>query len=154
MLFSLAAGCGSGSIKSDEPVSGHYMKGESAYANKKYSIAKTHFEIVIKSYPTNVNALFKLANIYMRERQWDKALQFYTIILKIKPRFAKAHHNIAMLHLFKAKTHLNYYIANNESFNNKALGKLLDSIDGYSKNIKKKRSPLEKLADVVVSKNN
>ncbi|HEC28368.1 MAG TPA: tetratricopeptide repeat protein [Gammaproteobacteria bacterium] len=149
LLAMLVSGCGSSGIKPERNISENFMKGERAYANKNYALAKQQFEAVIKAYPDNIAALFKLANISMHERQWDKALSYYTVIIRKRPNYAKAHHNLAMLYLYKAKLHLNYYIANNESFNNKLLGKLIKSIDDYSKNRVERRTPLDKLADAV-----
>lgn len=149
LLVMLISGCSSSATKPERNISENFMKGESAYASKNYALAKQNYEAVIKAYPDNITALFKLANISMRERQWDKALNYYSIIIRKRPNHAKAHHNLAMLYLYKAKHHLNYYIANNESFNNRLLGKLIKSIDDYSKNRAEKRTPLDKLADAV-----
>jgi len=145
MLF----GCSSTEIKNDETASEHYMKAESAYAKKNYRLAEKHYQAVIKAYPNNIEALFKLANVSMRVKQFDNAMKYYTAIIHLKPNHAKAHHNLAMLHLHNAKNHLNYYIANNKSFNNKSLSDLIYSIDSYAKKRVKKQSPLDKLADAV-----
>jgi len=149
LLVMLISGCSSSGLKAERNISENFMRGESAYANKNYVLAKQNYEAVYKAYPNNITVLFKLANISMRERQWDKALNYYSVIIRRRPNYAKAHHNLAMLYLYKAKRHLNYYIANSESFNNKLLGKLIKSIDDYSKNRVERRTPLDKLADAV-----
>ena len=151
MIVLIVSGCSSNEIKPGAAISDHFLKAESAYAKKNYALAKKHYEIVIHAYPGNIESIFKLANISMREKQWDKALKYYTEVIRIKPDYAKAHHNLAMLHLYKAKMHLNYYIANNESFDNKTLGKLIESIDDYSNNKDDKRTPLDNLADAVTA---
>ena len=149
ILISLLIGCGTAEIKPDGNISHQFMKGEKAYSEKQYAKAKEHYEIVVKSYPENIAALFKLANISMREKQWNDARKYYTAIIRLKPTHAKAHHNLAMLHLYNAKTHLSYYIANNESFNNQSLGELINAIDSYSKKRPKKQSSLDQLAEAI-----
>ena len=154
MLGLAASGCNTNNVKPDTNISETYMKGESAYARKDYKQAKLHFEKVIIAYPDNIESLFKLANINMRNKNWDAAQTYYSAVIQLKPNHAKAHHNLAMLHLFKAKNHLNYYIANNESFDNKKLGILLNSINAYSSNSKSALTPLDRLADAVKTHKN
>jgi hypothetical protein len=67
----------------------------------------------------------------------------------LKPNHAKAHHNLAMLHLNKASKHLNYYVANNDSLNNKPIGTLIDAINDYSSHEPEKQTSLDRLANIV-----
>ena len=152
LLMSLLAGCGIIDNKPDVSISNHFMKGETAYANKKYSVAKYHFKFVLNAYPDNAEALFKLGNISMREKKWGDASIYYNNVIRNKPRHAKAHHNLAILHLYHAKNHLNYYIANNDSFDNKSPGKVISAIDQYSSNRTNKSTPQDRPADVVNAK--
>ena len=145
----ILGGCASTEIRQDQSMSEVFMKAETAYAQKQYSVAKQHYQAVVDKYPDNINALFKLANINMREKQWDKAMQLYTFILQLKPHHAKAHHNLAMLHLHKASNHLNYYIANNDSMNNQSIAQLIEAINGYSRHKPGKQSSIDRLADIV-----
>ncbi len=147
-LLALSA-CATTGVRDDQSTSEIFMKAESAYAKKDYKLAKQHYQSVIAKYPDNIGALFKLANISMREKDWNTAMDYYTIILSLKPTHAKAHHNLAMLHLNKAKNHLNYYIAHNNSMNNMALGKLIESINDYSYHKSDKVTSLDRLADIV-----
>lgn len=153
ILALVVSACGAVAVKPVGNISDYYLKAESAYAKNNYVLAKQGYEKVIQAYPNNTEALFKLGNISMRYRNWAHALNYYSQVLRIKPSHAKAHHNLAMLHLYQAKNHLNYYIANNDSFENKKLGKLIESIIDYSKNKQNKKSPLEKLAEAVKTRN-
>jgi tetratricopeptide (TPR) repeat protein len=148
-LSLMMAGCASTGVQQDQSMSELYMKAEAAYAQKQYTVAKQHYQAVADKYPDNVGALFKLANISMREKEWDKAMDYYTVILKLKPRHAKAHHNLAMLHLNKARAHLNYYIAHNDSMNNKPMGELIEAINAYSSHKPEQQTSLDRLADIV-----
>jgi len=150
ILCALAiSACNSNEVKTNQNISNHYMDAERAYAKKDYKTARKHFEIVILSYSNNVEALFKLGNISMREHQYDKAMQYYTTVIKLKPTYAKAHHNLAMLHLFLAKNHLSFYIANNKSFENKRMANLINAIENYSTSKNEEITALDKLAEIV-----
>ncbi len=148
MILALG-GCSSHGVKQGQSMSELYMKAETAYAQKNYAVAKQHYQTVAERYPDNIGALFKLANISMREKEWDKAMNYYTVILRLKPNHAKAHHNLAMLHLNKANNHLNYYIAHNNTLNNKSIATLLDAINDYSRHKPEKKTSLDRLADIV-----
>jgi len=149
IMLIVQAGCASTGVTSGQSMSEVYMKAESAYAQKNYTLAKQHYETVVDKYPDNIGALFKLGNISMRERQWDKAMKYYTGILQLKPNHAKAHHNLAMLHLNKANAHLNYYVANNNIMENKQIGQLIQAINDYSQHQPSRQSSLDRLADIV-----
>lgn len=149
IVLIVQAGCASTGVAPNESMSEVYMKAESAYAQKNYTHAKQHYLAVVDKYPDNIGALFKLGNISMREKQWDKAMKYYTGILQLKPNHAKAHHNLAMLHLNKANAHLNYYVANNNVMENKQIGQLIKAINDYSHHQPSKQSSLDRLADIV-----
>lgn len=149
ILLLALTGCASTNIKQDQSMSEIYMKGEDAYAKGEYALAKQQYEKVLEKYPDNINAVFKLGNISMHEKEWDKAEQYYTFVLELKPRHEKAHHNLAMLHLHQARNHLNYYIAHNDSLDNKQMGKLIEAINDYSNQRTEQKTSLDKLADIV-----
>ncbi len=148
-IFIIISGCSANNIRQDSNLSEEYMKGEAAYKQKNYSVAKQHYEKITQQHPDNIAALFKLANISMHEKNWGKAMQYYTIILKLKPTHEKAHHNLAMLHLHQARNHLSYYVAHNNTLNNQSMGKLIEAINDYSNHRPQQKTSLDRLADSV-----
>jgi len=148
-LLITMSGCAATNVRQDQSTSELYMKAEAAYAQRDYANAKQYYLKVAEKYPDNVTVFFKLGNISMRENDLDKAMNYYTLVLGLKPNHARAHHNLAMLHLSKAGDHLNYYVAHNDLLNNKSIGKLIDAINDYSTKEPEQKSSLDRLADIV-----
>ena len=149
MLAHMQVGCSSMDVNNNTSVSRAYIQAEEAYSKKSYSLAKKHYLTVIESHPTHINALFRLGNISMREKKWDEAIIFYKKVLKIQPMHEKSHHNIAMLHLSLARDHLHYYIAHNNSLQNKPMGELIGAITRYSDSTAHDKTSLERLTDII-----
>ena len=147
----ILSGCSMSNIMQKETLSGHFLKGEKAYAQKEYKQARQHYLKVTDQQPANLAALFKLGNISMHEKDWGSAMKYYHIVLKIRPSHEKANHNLAMLHLHQAKNYLSYYIANANNDNNQSMGKLIEAITDYSsqQKIVTKKTALDELADIV-----
>lgn len=150
LSISLITGCSSNTYKS-ENLSAIYIKGEEAYKKRDYKMARIHYESVIKAQPDNIDVLFRLANISMHLHKWKDSMRYYEMLLEIKPSHQKAHHNLAMLYLLQAKTHLYYYIANNQRFDNNNINELIISINNYSKPGQPRSDDLDQLADEVKS---
>jgi len=147
----ILSGCSMSNIMQKETLSGHFLKGEKAYAQKEYKQARQHYLKVTDQQPSNLAALFKLGNISMHEKDWGRAMEYYHIVLKIRPSHEKANHNLAMLHLHQARNYLSYYIANSRNENNQSMGQLIEAINNYSKRKKavKEKTALDELADIV-----
>ncbi len=127
----------------------HFVMAKKAYANKDYGIARYHYEIIVKQHPNYEQALFRLGNIAMRNNHLDKAQDYYNRVIKVKPAHAQTHHNLAILYLKQANKHLNYYIANNESADNKSISRLMNAVDRYADSRKTQKTELDTLAELV-----
>jgi len=145
----MQVGCSSMDINNNASVSKSYIQAEEAYSQKKYSLAKKHYQTVIEKHPVHIKGLFRLGNISMREKKWDDAIIFYKKVLKIQPAHEKSHHNLAMLHLSLARDHLQYYIAHNNSLQNKPMGELIHAIKRYSDNAGNDKTSLERLTEII-----
>ena len=120
-------------INDGEKVSSLYLKAEKAYFDKRYILAKKYYLKVLRNNPGNVDVLFRLGNVNMREKKWSEARDYYSKVLKIKPGHEKSRYNIAILHLYQAKKHMVYYTQNFDSVRNPAINDLLREVDTYSK---------------------
>jgi len=127
----------------------HFLQAKQAYADKDYGIARYHYEIIVKQHPNYEQALFRLGNIAMRNNKLDKAQDYYNRVVKIKPAHAQTHHNLAILYLKQANKHLNYYIANDDSANNKAVSRLMNAVDRYADSRRPQKTELDTLAELV-----
>ncbi len=85
--------------------------GQEAFAGRDFVRAREHYLVAVKEAPGNTHALFRLGNIALYDGQSDEALGYYERVLAIDPKFARAHYNLAVIHLGRAEDHFNYYAA-------------------------------------------
>lgn len=68
-----------------------------AQSNHDEATAMQNYKAAIEIDPTNLLAYFNTANLYVRQKSYEKALQYYDYILKIQPRDAATLVNRAMV---------------------------------------------------------
>jgi Tfp pilus assembly protein PilF len=86
---------------------------------------------VVKAYPNNAQAWFRLGIIYLRGEQFQYAQQAFQQTLRADPRLTKAHANLALAHLHQFRAAAAQAVASPQvhSENRKALASLMRDID-------------------------
>jgi Flp pilus assembly protein TadD len=80
-----------------------FITAESAYERNEFKAAIGSLKAYVKKYPADANAHGILAYCYDREKQNDLAEQEYETALKLDPKLAYAHENLAVLYVAKKR---------------------------------------------------
>jgi len=90
--------------------------------------------VALREAPNNVQAMFKLGNIALYQGRSDDAIDYYESVLELQPQFARAHYNLAVIHLGRAEDHFNFYAATLEGGRaiDRNLVRLLADIDAFA----------------------
>lgn len=131
-MINILAGCSLVQTNPSTISSSVYINAEKAYSRKQFSLAKKYYLELLSQKPVNINVLFRLGNIYVKESHWKKAIGYYSEVLKSQPGHEKTHYNLAMLHLSRAHEHMSYYIKHYPSENSQSMKKLVGAIGEYS----------------------
>jgi len=73
-----------------------YQKGMAAAKKNDAKAAAESLSAAVAAYPNFAIALNDLANQYMLMKQWDKAIETYQALLKLKPDDVTAHQNLGI----------------------------------------------------------
>src|SRR6185503_3049989 len=73
-----------------------YQKGMAAAKKNDAKAAAESLSAAVAAYPNFAIALNDLANQYMLMKQWDKAIETYQALLKLKPDDMTAHQNLGI----------------------------------------------------------
>ena len=73
-----------------------YQKGMAAAKKNDAKAAAESLSAAVAAYPSFAIALNDLANQYMLMKQWDKAIETYQALLKLKPNDITAHQNLGI----------------------------------------------------------
>ncbi len=136
----------------------HWTAGESAYRARAYEEARGHFEALVALAPEHEDAWLRLGNIAMIEGRLDDAEAAYRIALRLRPRFAKAHYNLALTYLTRAEDHFLFYAANGgadgrpggpAAARGRRLQDLLAAIETFSRDAPGEVDPLVELSELL-----
>jgi Tfp pilus assembly protein PilF len=111
----LASGCVTGVARDINGEEDRMRLGNEAFEARDFERAREHYLVAVDEAPTNTQALFRLGNISLYDNDPDAAENYYEQVLTIDPQFARAHYNLAVIHLGKAEDHFNYYAATLDS---------------------------------------
>jgi tetratricopeptide (TPR) repeat protein len=103
----------------------NFEKGEKLFFQKKYSLAKTIFENIIKENPNHLKTLEYLGDIEGANKSWDSAMIYYGKLKQLNPKQADYHYKYGGCLGMKAK----------ESNKLKALGMISDVKASFEKAI-------------------
>ncbi len=156
-LAALTCGCVTGVARDINGEEDRMRLGQEAFAQRDYVRAREHYAVAVKEAPDNTQAWFRLGNIALYEDKSDEAAGYYERVLQLDPQFARAHYNLAVIHLARAEDHFNYYAATLE--NGRAiespLVRLLADIESFATpeeaTAVKSSDPLESLGELLGS---
>ncbi|MBF6640377.1 hypothetical protein IVB69_02670 [Flavobacterium sp. J49] len=110
-----------------------FERGEKLFLQAKYVLAKPIFEDVIKENPNDLKVLEYLGDIEGANKSWDKAMNYYDKLRKLKPAEANYHYKYGGCLGMKAK----------ESNKFKALGMIDDIKASFEKAIQLNANHIE-----------
>ncbi|HOY31037.1 MAG TPA: tetratricopeptide repeat protein [Bacteroidales bacterium] len=76
-----------------------YMQLGLMYAAKHSKLAIDYFNNALNINPQSMEALYSLALFYQDNGEYNKAIEKYTTLLKIDPKYKYAHYNLGYIHL-------------------------------------------------------
>ncbi|HHC72922.1 MAG TPA: tetratricopeptide repeat protein [Thiotrichales bacterium] len=149
ILIPLLVGCASGAATRQD-AGELWSLAESAYRQGAYQQAKVHFQTLVARLPDNEMGWLRLGNIAMLEGRIDQAAEHYRTVLELNPRQAKAHYNLATIHLLKAERHFQFHTATvPERQANPRLHRLLAEIERFSRGSGSERDSLDELSELL-----
>lgn len=111
-----------------------FRAGEDAYKARLYAEATKQFEKSLELNPEHLDARFRLGNIAMLEGDRAAAREHYESLLRLEPRYAKGHYNLALIYLQQAEDHFSFYTATApDEHTNGRLIELLAAINHFSR---------------------
>ncbi|MEW6619840.1 MAG: tetratricopeptide repeat protein [bacterium] len=122
-----------------QDIGDHFKLGYNFYTQEKHNEALVEFEKVIKSNSKCYQAYFNAANIYYLRKEYDKALEYIRIVIKLKPKFGTAY-----LHLGKF-LHVKEIEEVEKGINTQQLGLYKEAIELYKKALKLRLSEENRL---------
>lgn len=143
-----ASGCVTGVARDINGEADRMRLGNEAFEARDFARAREHYLVAVDEAPSNTQALFRLGNIALYDNDADAAEDFYQRVLTIDPQFARAHYNLAVIHLGKAEDHFNYYAATLENGRaiDQPLVRLLADIESFATR-KDQKAPTVKASD-------
>ncbi|MFK7888002.1 MAG: tetratricopeptide repeat protein [Gammaproteobacteria bacterium] len=152
-------GCVTGVARDINGEADRMRLGNEAFETRDYARAREHYLVAVEEAPGNAQALFRLGNIALYENNPDAAEGYYERTLAIDPQFARAHYNLAVIHLGKAEDHFNYYAATLDSSRaiDRPLVRLLADLEAFATGKEEKapavkaRDPLDSLGELLGS---
>ncbi len=76
-----------------------YMQLGLMYSLKHSRLAVDYFNNALNLNPKSIEALYSLALFYQENGEYNKAIEKYTTILQIDPKYKYAHYNLGYIHL-------------------------------------------------------
>lgn len=142
MASVVLAGCVSGVARDINGEEDRMRLGNEAFEARDYERAREHYLVAIQEAPGNTDALFRLGNIALYDSNSDEAELYYRKTLEIDPQFARAHYNLAVIHLGRAEDHFNYYAATLDSGRtiDQPLVRLLSDIEAFARKDEKQEA--------------
>lgn len=81
----------------------NFEKAEKLFLQEKYALAKPIFESVLKEAPNNTKVIEYLGDIAINLKDWDKAINYYQILKKLKPNEANYYYKYGGILGLKSK---------------------------------------------------
>lgn len=155
----LATGCVTGVARDINGEEDRMRLGNEAFEARDFARAREHYLVAVDEAPTNTQALFRLGNISLYDNDPGAAEDYYEQVLAIDPQFARAHYNLAVIHLGKAEDHFNYYAATLDSGRtiDRRLVRLLADLEAFATRKEeatpavKSNDPLDSLGELLGS---
>ena len=103
------------------------------YQEDQLNSAATNYKESLKLEEFQPYIYYRLGNIAFKQNKLLESQDWYIKSLQLKPNFIKAHHNLSIVYLILAKSHMDYF---NDNANKKQvddqLAKISEMIDFYS----------------------
>lgn len=158
LLCVALAGCQSAALKEvDYPqLQGLVAQGEQAYKSGNMDDAKRLFKEASRIDPALEQPLYRLGNIYFREKDLKQSAAYFSKVVLINPKNSRAHYNLGVIHLMFAEKHMKYFSATaprqlDISKVNSLLGNLTEFSNGKASNAKSAGANSQSLDDLLKS---
>lgn len=125
-----------------EQLKQHYEAGDRLYHEGKLDQAEVEFKAMLALKPEEENALYRLGNIAFKQSEYAKSADYFERAIKVNPRNAKAHYNLASIRLMQSQEHFKYYAAlADPKADLSKVSRLLANIEGFASKDKKTEDP-------------
>lgn len=94
-----AVKCFQKTVEKDQEYYHAFMQLGLIFSVKQSPLAADYFNNAIRLNPRSIEALYGLAMFYQETFKYNKAIETYTQILKIDPKYKFAHYNLGFIHL-------------------------------------------------------
>jgi len=92
-------------VEKDQEYFHAYMQLGLIYSVKNNRLAVDYFNNALKLNPKSIEALYSLALFYQNTGEYNKAIERYTTLLQIDPKYKYAHYNLGYIHLVYLQTY-------------------------------------------------
>ncbi|MCK9611892.1 MAG: tetratricopeptide repeat protein [Bacteroidales bacterium] len=86
-------------VEKDQDYYHAYMQLGIIYSTKNNPLAADYFNNALNLNPKSIEALYALAMFYQNTGEYNKAIEKYSTILQINPKYKFAHYNLGYIHL-------------------------------------------------------
>jgi tetratricopeptide (TPR) repeat protein len=86
-------------VEKDQEYYHAYMQLGLLYAQKHNPLAVDYFNNALNLNPKSIETYYALAMYYQENEEYNKAIETYTMLLKIDPKYKFAHFNLGYIHL-------------------------------------------------------
>ncbi len=133
---------------------------ERFYRDTKMDEAEAIFLQVLEEYSDeDEHALYRLGNIKFFKGDYEQSIAYFSKVILLNPKNAKAHYNLGTIYLIYAEEHMKYFTATApESLDSRGVNDLLADLAKFVEGEQKRGKPkskhthLEKLVDIMKNK--
>ncbi len=68
-------------------------------ANRQDTLAKFYYQQILEAQPTNYHVWYKLGVFYMRQNEFNRAMEAYSKVIEFNPSHADAYYNMGFMHI-------------------------------------------------------
>lgn len=137
LVMTMVGGCSTSGKKNRDEGSAReaFGKAEAAYKDQRLGEAKELYLETLEKAPNQYDAMYRLGNIAFRDKDFREARDRYQSVLALNRNHAKAHYNLAIVHLILAEQHFRFFLTTKKEGqgNTSAVIKVMGDIDNFSR---------------------